>query len=96
MPPERLLKEARQSLNTGDPRKALELLRRLQHQDPKREGLPQWLFCACVQSARQLTQKGFAERGRCHAEPSPAGRGHAPDILRVVRCLRGLDDRAGP
>ena len=98
VPAERLLEEARQSLNTGDPRKALELLRRLQHQDPKREGLPHWLFCACVQRARQLTQKGLPKeaaamrnRARQHLAAISVGELAEEDFVRCLRCLDGSE-----
>ncbi len=84
--PDRLLEHARQSLNAGDPRRALELLRRVQHQDPTRAGLPLWLFCACVERARQLTQKGMAKE-------AIAMRSRALQH-RVAICVRSLSEES--
>ena len=61
VPPKHLLEQARQSLAVGDGRKALDLLRQAQHGDPALEELPLLLFCACVQRARQLKEKGLAK-----------------------------------
>ena len=61
VPPKQLLEQARQSLTAGDGRKALDLLRQAQHGDPAIEELPLLLFCACIQRARQLAQKGLAK-----------------------------------
>ena len=61
VPPKHLLAQARQSLAVGDGRKALDLLRQAQHGDPALEELPLLLFCACVQRARQLAEKGLAK-----------------------------------
>ncbi len=61
VPPKHLLAQARQSLTEGDGRRALDLLRQAQHGDPALEELPLLLFCACMQRARQLAEKGLAK-----------------------------------
>ena len=61
VPPRHLLTQARQTLTEGDGRGALDLLRQAQHGDPAMEELPLLLFCACMQRARQLAQKGLAK-----------------------------------
>ena len=61
VPPKYLLEQARQSLAAGDGRRALDLLRQAQHGDPALEDLPLLLFCACIQRARQLAEKGLAK-----------------------------------
>ena len=60
VPPGHLLALARETLAEGDGRKALDLLRQAQHGDPAMEELPLLLFCACMQRARQLAEKGLA------------------------------------
>ena len=96
VPPERLLAEARQSLADGNPRKALELLRRVAHQGGDPGELPLWLFCACVERARQLAGKGLAKEAA--AMRDRAGQHRAaiavqtlaePDLIRYLRCLDG-------
>ena len=101
LPPERLLEEARQSLADGNPRKALELLRRIPHQggyggDPG--ALPLWLFCACVEHARQLTDKGMAKEAAAMRDRAVQHRAAIavrnlpePDLIRYLRCLDGGD-----
>ena len=61
VPPKHLLAQARQSLAEGDGRKALDLLRQAQRGDSALEELPLLLFCACMQRARQLAEKGLAK-----------------------------------
>ena len=61
VPPRHLLTQARQALTEGDGRGALDLLRQAQHGDPAMEELPLLLFCACMQRARQLAEKGLAK-----------------------------------
>ena len=99
LPPERLLEQARQSLADGNPRKALELLRRIPHQagdggDPG--ALPLWLFCACVERARQLTDKGMAKEAAAMRDRAVQHRAAIavrnlaePDLIRYLRCLDG-------
>ena len=101
LPPERLLEQARQSLADGNPRKALELLRRIPHQggdggDPG--ALPLWLFCACVERARQLTDKGMAKEAAAMRDRAVQHRAAIavrslpePDLIRYLRCLDGGD-----
>ena len=61
IPPKHLLAQARQSLAEGDGRRALDLLRQAQHGDPALAELPLLLFCAGIQRARQLAEKGLAK-----------------------------------
>ena len=96
LPPERLLAQARQSLTDGNPRKALELLRRVPHQGGDPGDLPLWLFCACVERARQLTHKGLAkeaaamrDRALQHRAAIAVKRLPEPDLIRYLRCLDG-------
>ena len=96
LPPERLLAQARQSLADGNPRKALELLRRVPHQGGDPGDLPLWLFCACVERARQLTHKGLAkeaaamrDRARRHRAAIAVQNLPEPDLIRYLRCLDG-------
>ena len=101
---------ARETLAEGDGRKALDLLRQAQHGDPAMEELPLLLFCACMQRARQLAEKGLAQgsrgdAGRCRPVPDlhflpAAGRRRPGAVLpprgrgRSPGGLRGLS--AGP
>jgi len=96
LPPERLLAQARQSLDDGNPRRALELLRRVPHQGADSGALSLWLFCACVERARELGRKGLAREA--DAMHDRAGRSRAaigvrelaePDLIRYLRCLDG-------
>ena len=96
LPPERLLAQARQSLDDGNPRKALELLRGVPRQGGDSGELPLWLFCACVERARELARKGLA--GEAAAMRDRAGQQQAaiavqdlsePDLVRYLRCLDG-------
>ena len=96
LPPERLLAQARQSLTDGNPRKALELLRRVPHQGGDPGDLPLWLFFACVERARQLTHKGLAkeaaamrDRALQHRAAIAVQRLPEPDLIRYLRCLDG-------
>ena len=96
LPPERLLAQARQSLADGNPRKALELLRRLRHQDGAQGDLSLWLFCACVERARQLTHKGLAkeaaamrDRAQQHRAAISVQQLAELDLVRYLRCLDG-------
>ena len=96
VPPERLLAQARQSLTDGNPRKALELLRRVSHQGGDAKEVPLWLFCACVERARQLTHKGLAkeaaamrDRARQHRAEIAVPNLPEPDLIRFLRCLDG-------
>ena len=94
----RALAEARRSLDDGDPRKALELLRRVSRQDGAPAVPPLWLFCACVQRARQLHRKGSAKeaaalrsRAQQHRAAIDVGTLAEEDLIRFLRCLEAGD-----
>ena len=96
LPPERLLAQARQSLDDGNPRKALELLRRVPRQGADSAELSLWLFCACVERARELDRKGLGREAA--AMRDRAGQQQAkitvqdlsePDLVCYLRCLEG-------
>ena len=96
LPPERLLAQARQSLMDGDPRKALELLRRIPQKEGAPAGLPLWLFCACVERARQLNGKGLAKEAAAMGARAAQHRAEITvetladeDLIRYLRCLEG-------
>ena len=96
--PERALAEARRSLDDGDPRKALELLRRVSRQDGAPAVPPPWLFCACVERARQLDRKGSAKeaaalrsRAMQHRAAIDVGTLAEEDLIRYLRCLEAGD-----
>ena len=96
--PERALAEARRSLDDGDPRKALELLRRVSRQDGAPAVPPPWIFCACVERARQLDRKGSAKeaaalrsRAMQHRAAIDVGTLAEEDLIRYLRCLEGGD-----
>ena len=98
LPPERLLAQARQSLDDGNPRKALELLRRVPRQGGDSGDLSLWLFCACVERARELSRKGLAREAaamRDRAGPNRAAIAvrelAEPDLIRYLRCLDGSE-----
>ena len=94
LPPERLLAQARQSLDDGNPRKALELLRRVPRQGGDSGELSLWLFCACVERARELGRKGLAreaaamrDRARQQQAKITVQDLSEPDLVRYLRCL---------
>ena len=96
--PGRALAEALRSLDDGDPRKALELLRRVSRQDGAPAVPPVWLFCACVERARQLHRKGSAKeaaalRSRAvqHRAAIDVGTLAEEDLIRFLRCLEAGD-----
>ena len=96
--PERALAEGRRSLDDGDPRKALELLRRVSRQDGAPAVPPPWLFCACVERARQLDRKGSAKeaaalrsRAMQHRAAIDVGTLAEEDLIRYLRCLEAGD-----
>ena len=96
LPPERLLAQARQSLDDGNPRKALELLRGVPRQRGDSGELPLWLFCACVERARELVRKGLAreaaamrDRARQQQAAIAVQDLSEPDLVRYLRCLDG-------
>ena len=96
LPPERLLAHARQNLDDGNPRKALELLRGVPRQRGDSGELPLWLFCACVERARELGRKGLAKEAaamRDRARQQQAAIAvrdlSEPDLVRYLRCLDG-------
>ena len=94
LPPEHLLAQARQSLDDGNPRKALELLRRMPRQErgPGEQSL--LLYCACVERARELARKGLAreaaamgDRAGGYREAIAVRELAEPDLIRYLRCL---------
>lgn len=96
--PEHLLAQARQRLDDGNPRKALELLRGVPRQGGDSGELSLWLFCACVERARELARKGLAREAA--AMRDRAGQNRAaiavrelaePDLIRYLRCLDGSE-----
>ena len=96
--PERALAEGRRSLDDGDPRKALELLRRVSRQDGAPAVPPPWIFCACVERARQLDRKGSAKeaaalrsRAMQHRAAIDVGTLAEEDLIRYLRCLEAGD-----
>ena len=96
--PERALAEARRSLDDGDARTALELLRRVSRQNGAPAVPPLWLFCACVERARQLHRKGSAKeaaalrsRAAQHREAIDVGTLAEEDLVRYLRCLEAGD-----
>ena len=56
-----LLDRARRSVDRGNAREALDLLRQVRHADGAAEGLAALSFCASVQRAGQLADKGMAK-----------------------------------
>ena len=96
LPPEHLLAQARQSLADGNPRKALELLRGVPRRGGDAGELPLWLFCACVERARQLADKGLAKEAAVLRDRARQQRAAIavqdlaePDLIRYLRCLDG-------
>ena len=96
LPPERLLAQARRSLADGNPRKALELLRRVPRDggDPGEVAL--WQFCAGIERARQLAGKGLTgeaavmrDRAGQHQAAIAVQKLPEPALLRYLRCLDG-------
>ena len=96
LPPERLLAQARHSLADGNPRKALELLRRVPRRDDDPGELPLLLFCACGERARQLADKGLDKEAAAMRDRAGQHRAEvavqnlpAADLIRFLRCLDG-------
>ena len=96
--PRRALAEARRSLDDGDPRTALDLLRRVSRQHGAPAVPPLWLFHACVERARQLDRKGSAKeaaalRSRAvqHRAAIDVENLAEEDLVRFLRCLEGGD-----
>ena len=96
--PQHALAEARRSLDDGDPRKALELLRRVSRQDGAPAVPPLWLFCATVERARQLHRKGSANeaaalrsRAAQHRAAIDVETLAEEDLVRYLRCLEAGD-----
>ena len=94
LPPEHLLAQARQSLDDGNPRKALELLRRVPRQGVDSGEQSLLLYCACVERARELARKGLAREAaamRDRAGPNRAAIAvrelAEPDLIRYLGCL---------
>ena len=93
--PRRLLDQAREVLDAGDGRRALDLIRQARDRDDSLPGLPVLSFCASIQRARQLAAKGMEkeaaatrERGdRYRASISPPGLSEEDWVLY----LRHLD-----
>ena len=98
LPPERLMAQARHSLADGNPRKALELLRRVSHQGGDPDDLPLLMFCARVERARQLARKGLAKEAAALRDRARQQRAAIavrnlpePDLIPYLRCLDGAD-----
>ena len=96
--PRRALAEARRSLDDGDPRTALELLRRVSRQHGAPAVPPLWLFCACVERARQLHHKGSAKEAAALRNRAAQHRAvidvetlAEEDLVRYLRCLEAGD-----
>ena len=96
IPPERLLAQARSSLAGGNPRKVLELLRRVPRGGGDAGEVALLLFCASVERARQLAGKGLAreaavmrDRAGQHRAAIAVQNLPEPDLLRYLRCLDG-------
>ncbi len=96
--PRRALAEARRNLEDGDPRTALDLLRRVSRQHGAPAVPPLWLFRACVERARQLDRKGSAKeaaalRSRAvqHRAAIDVENLAEEDLVRFLRCLDGSD-----
>ncbi len=94
----RALAEARRSLDDGDPRNALELLRRVSRQFGAPAVPPLWLFCACIERARQLHRKGSAKeaaalrsRAMQHRAAIDVRALAEEDLIRYLRCLEAGD-----
>ena len=95
--PRRALAEARRSLDDGDPRTALDLLRRVSRQHGAPAVPPLWLFRACVERARQLDRKGSAKeaaelRSRAvqHRAAIDVENLAEEDLVRFLRCLQAV------
>ncbi len=95
-PPEVLLEQARRSLADGNPRKALELLRHVPDEYGDPGEVPLWRFYACVERARQLTDRGLAKEAAAMRDRAEQYRAAIavqelpqPDLLRYLRCLDG-------
>ena len=96
LPPERLLEQARNRLADGNPRKALELLRRVPRGGDEPAEMALWLFCASIERARQLAGKGLAREAAVMRDRAGQQRPAIavqslpePDLLRYLRCLDG-------
>ena len=92
--PGRLLDMARENLDRGNGREALDLLRQARHADAATDGLAVLSFCAGVQRARQLADKGMAKEAsamRARAARHRAGIRTATlvqdDLARLARHL---------
>ena len=89
------LERARQSLDNGDGRGALNQLRQAQRGDDSLQELPLLFFCACTQRARQLAEKGMdKEAGAMHARAAQHRASISTRTLEegdLVRYLRNLD-----
>jgi len=96
VPPERLLAQARHSLAAGNPRKALELLRRVPRGGGDSAEVALWQFCAGIERAHQLADKGLTkeaavmrDRAGQHRAAIAVENLPEPDLLRYLRCLDG-------
>ena len=90
------LERARQSLDKGDGRSALDQLRQAQRGDEHPPELPLLFFCACTQRARQLVESGLdseadAMRARAarHRASISARTLEEGDLVRYLRHLDG-------
>ena len=96
VPPEHLVAQARRSLADGNPRKALESLRRVPHGDSVQGEVALLLFCASIERTRQLADKGLTReaavmRDRAGQHRAAIAVQDLPeaDLLRYLRCLDG-------
>ena len=96
LPPERLLAQARHSLASGNARKALELLRRVPRGGGDSAEVALWQFCAGIERAHQLADKGLTKeaavmraRAGQHRAAIAVENLPEPDLLRYLRCLDG-------
>ena len=98
--PGRLLDSARESLAREDGREALDALRQARHAEGASEALAVLSFCASIQRARQLADKGMvkeADAMRARAAQHRAAIPTPPSLTAadLVRFVRHLDDVEG-
>ena len=96
--PKRALAEVRRSLDGGDPRTALEVLRQVSRLHGAPAVPPLWFFCATVERARQLHRKGSAKeaaalrsRAAQHRAAIDVETLAEEDLVRYLRCLEAAD-----
>ena len=98
--PGRLLDVARECLDRGDGRAALDALRQARHADGASEALVALSFCASRQRARQLADKGLAKEADAMRARAAQHRAaiRTPSSLTaadLARFVRHLDDAEG-